>query len=244
MSNLVYPSIRGLQYPVKKTATYANLIQPSKSGVEVAVAMMANPIWLFELGYEYIEDGYLPQQSGFGVSDFHALLGFYMSRRGNFDDFLFVDTTDYMQLAAPLLLLEDLNGFFYSPLQRSIGGAVFGGVEDITDLLPAGYAPPLTSGGTAPAAPNPSPTVYENGVPHTTSFILNGPGLNIPGVGAFAGMWLQWNAEPTPPITADLGWYFRVRFDSQDGYDFDNFARNLWLTQKIDLRTKRKGPQI
>ncbi len=120
MSNLYYPSIRGLQYPVKKTPTYNNLIQPSKSGVEVAVAMMQNPIWIFELGYEYIEDGYLPQQSGFGCSDFHALVGFFMARKGTFDDFLFVDTTDYIQLAAPLPLVQDLNGFFYSPLQRTL----------------------------------------------------------------------------------------------------------------------------
>jgi hypothetical protein len=101
--------------------------------------------------------------------------------------------------------------FFYSPLQRTMGGQF---AEDITDLNTSTVAL----------------QVYANGVLKTgggTDYSLLGPGLVIPGA-SYQGLYLKWVAgSPTQPVTATFKFYFRVRFE-MDKQDFEKFVSNVW----------------
>jgi hypothetical protein len=105
---------------------------------------------------------------------------------------------------AQLQLVNDGAGNYYSPIQRTLDGNFY---EDVTDL----------NGGIA---------VYANGVLATQGslsgqYLVQGPGLAISG-SSYMGLYLKWTGTPTPPITAQFNYYFRVRFES-DSLDFEKF---------------------
>jgi len=156
--------------------------------------------------------------AGLTYTDYQTLLGFYLARQGQFDDFLLDDPDDdsvgpgliagVPNPAAELQLIQDsVTGIWYSPVQRNVAGQFF---EDITDL----------NGGIQ---------VWANAVLQTgggVNFTLLGPGLAITG-SSFYGMYLQWAAMPTGPISATFNFYFRVRFET-DQQDFEKFMGQLW----------------
>lgn len=107
---------------------------------------------------------------------------------------------------AQLQLLNDGAGNYYSPLQRTLDGVFY---EDVTDLNTS-----ANTGG-FPLA------VFANGSA-TSNYTVLGPGLALP-TASFMGMYLKWNAMPTGPITAQFGYYFRVRFDT-DSQDFEKWC--------------------
>jgi Conserved hypothetical protein 2217 (DUF2460) len=230
MSNLVYPVLPGLTWPVKKTPTFSTLVQRAPSGYETRIKQMNNPIWNWELEYAYIADDPQNIRAGFTDTDLRTLMGFYMARGGTFDDFLYQDPGDNSELGAPLQLLEDANATWYSPLQRSIGGTN-GALEDITDLNTTG------AGGF-------NPIVYANGTPVGASF--TGPGLSLP-AGTFQGLYIIWGGTaPTPPITCDFTWYFRVRFEKDDDFDLEWFTAspNRYKMKSVKLMTARPASLI
>jgi hypothetical protein len=112
---------------------------------------------------------------------------------------------------------------YYTPLQRNLGGEF---LEDVTDI-------PLR-GGLSLLGPGDANQIFANGVqklnaycyPGSNDFTVSGPGLAIPGY-SFAGLYLQWHYAPTPPITGNFQFYFRVRFED-DKQDFERFLYNLW----------------
>src|SRR5579862_4299001 len=96
MSNAIFPSgILGLAYTVTKTAEYSTVLQSSASKNEIRTAQYQNnPIWTFQLLYEVLKDrGVL---SPYAYSEYRTLQGFFLARKGRFDDFLFTDPTDFV----------------------------------------------------------------------------------------------------------------------------------------------------
>jgi Conserved hypothetical protein 2217 (DUF2460) len=220
MTMQVYPTLPGLTYPVLRSADFDTLIQSAPNKYEVRIQQSINPQWHWQLIYDFLRDFLVP---GFTVTELRTLLDFFLYQGGQAGEFLFLDPDDnYVGPAmngaypntplAQLQLVNDGAGNYYSPLQRTLGGLFY---EDITDL------------NTNTAAGGSVLAVYANGVlQETSAYTLGGPGLAIPGA-SFMGLYLQWDAEPTPPITAQFNFYFRVRFES-DSRDIEKFVNQFW----------------
>jgi hypothetical protein len=219
LTMLVYPTLPGLTYTVLKAMDFDTLSNSSPNKYEVRLPQTINPLWSWELIYDFIRD--LPFGSFTTVSELRTLLDFFLFQSGSAGDFLFLDPDDNsvgpgLVAGAPnvplaqLQVVTDGNGNFFSPLQRTFAGNFF---EDITDLNTN-----VDAGG-QPLA------VFANGA-ETSNYTLEGPGLAVPGA-AFMGLYLAWNAEPAAPVTAQFSYYFRAHFQS-DSQDMEKFANKFW----------------
>lgn len=209
MSNSVFPAaVRGLTYDVTKTPEFSTILQRAVSAAETRIVNWINPIWHWELIYDYLRDD--APNSPLTATDLQTMMGFYMARQGQFDSFLYPDPDDNtVTTTSQTLSLLNIGGTYYTPVQRAMGssGDIF--YEDITDF-------------------NGTPQFYANGVLQTTpaNYTLLGPGVALAGY-SFAGYVIQWVGTPTGPITANFSFYFRVRFD-MDKMAFDKFVNQLW----------------
>lgn len=218
MSDELYPSaVRGLTYTVEKRPLFDTRIKSSTGKTEIREAEVLNPEWRWQLTYNYLYDNPDNIAAGLVDTDLKTLMGFFLSRLGQFDSFLFHDPDDYQvgpalnddltpNLLAKLPLLQDEDGNWYSPVQRILGGFA----EDVTDL-----DPDSTLGSIA---------VYAAGVLQTSGMTLNPPDKD------HKGLWIAWDSEPDGPITAEFDFYFRTAFET-DATDFEKFIG--CLTPKI-----------
>jgi hypothetical protein len=214
----VFPSnVRGLAYPVDKTSEFNTVAQKAPNLIETTVAQTYNPVWNWELTYEFLFDNLGNLLSGETYTDYRILQGFMLACGGKALPFLYEDPTD--NAVGPALIsgspnpqaqLQLIAGgsptVYYSPIQRNFGGQFF---EDVTDL-------------------NGLIAVYANGVLKTlgTDYTIVGPGLALPGF-SFMGLVIQWNAMPTGPINAQFNFYFRARF-AEDKQGFSQFLAQFW----------------
>src|ERR1035437_3358825 len=134
MSNEIYPSaVRGLTYTVGKSPSFSTIPQRAASGFETRIAQMQNPLWNWELIYEYLKDDPSDIAPTLTYTDLLTLMGFYAARLGTFDNFLFSDPNDNTVTPASqtLQVVNDGAGNYYTPIQRQIGGQFY---EDVSDL--------------------------------------------------------------------------------------------------------------
>jgi hypothetical protein len=212
MSNQVFPAkVRGLDFFSGKSPELGPIIQPSPSGVETTIATKRNPIWHWTLAYNILRDDPANIAVGLTYTDLRTMLGFYLSRGGQADNFLYSDPDDNSVTNQELPVVTD-GEFYYSPLQRDFGGFM----EDI-DALDS----------TIPLV------VKANGVTKTltTHYTVEGPGLAISGY-SYRGLYLKWvptspAAAPADPVTATFGFYHRVRFE-EDKPSFERFWKKCW----------------
>src|SRR5579872_5217467 len=62
---------------------------------EARIQNSINPIWKWEFMYEYLYDNFAsPNNTSSPETDLRTLMGFYMARGGQFDDFLYDDPSD------------------------------------------------------------------------------------------------------------------------------------------------------
>jgi hypothetical protein len=223
MSNNVFPNnFKGLGWPAGKYIEASNtIVQEAPTGRATTIRQMYNPIWHFELPYNFLEDKSFGNYTG-RFTELRALMGFFCGQGGQWDDFLFDDPDDDFSgpalnadsspntTSAQLQVVNDGAGNYYSPIQRNLGGWF---MEDITDLNPGRAAL----------------KVYANGVLQSlgTDYTVNGPGLTLPS-SSFIGMYLHWVAgAPAAPVTAEFGFYFRVRFE-EDMAKFEQMLSQIW----------------
>lgn len=222
MSLPVFPTFAGLTWPVDKASGFATLKQTAANKLTTTVSQSYNPFWTWDLTLEVLDDAAGGGGAGQArITDLRRLQGFYALASGAGGEFLLNDPYDnYVGPAllpgtatpnVPMAQLSVVNDgaatpTFYSPLQRNLGGLF---LEDMTDL-------------------NGALAVYDNGVLKTlgTDYSVIGPGLALPGA-AYMGLALQWGAAPTGPVTAEFGFYFRVRF-ADDSATFSQFTASLW----------------
>jgi Conserved hypothetical protein 2217 (DUF2460) len=215
MSLPVFPTLPGLAWPVPKSAEFNTLVQDSPNFMETRIPQSRNPRWHWELIFEVLRETAT-------LSEYRQLQGFLLALNGQAGDFCFSDPTDNAvgpaliggvpNTAAQLQVVNDGAGHYFSPVQRSFGGQF---LEDITDL-------------------NGAIAVYDNGVlqtqvssaPAAGQFVLAGPGLAVSG-DSFMGMYLQWGAAPTGPVTAQFNFYFRCRME-EDTQQFEQFLSSMW----------------
>ncbi|MGO9622373.1 MAG: DUF2460 domain-containing protein [Desulfobaccales bacterium] len=87
MSNAVFPILRGFTYPVIKKPTFSTIEQESVSGIKKHIGNWVYPRWQIEIPVEFLLDDV-------AHNELKTLVGFFLSRQGRFDSFLFDDPDD------------------------------------------------------------------------------------------------------------------------------------------------------
>jgi hypothetical protein len=85
MSDLIFPTLRGLQYPIGKTPHWNTITQESISGVKKFLQCYTYPYYTLSLSFSYLSD------RGSMADDIHTLMAFYNQLGGAGQDFLFAD---------------------------------------------------------------------------------------------------------------------------------------------------------
>ncbi len=88
MSNLAYPTLPGLGWPITKTSEWSTTKQRAASGKELRSSLYANPLLHWELKYHYLKN------TGSAPTALNTLLDFFDRHGGDFDSFLFTDPDD------------------------------------------------------------------------------------------------------------------------------------------------------
>jgi uncharacterized protein (TIGR02217 family) len=86
MSTAVFPSLKGIIFPVKRSPMFDTLIQASAAGQEYRAQLEAYPRWKWEIGFDWLRTD---------TADLQTLLSFYLARNGMYDAFLWTDPDDY-----------------------------------------------------------------------------------------------------------------------------------------------------
>ncbi|WP_196607422.1 DUF2460 domain-containing protein [Pectinatus frisingensis] len=85
MSDLLFPTLQGLQYPISKTPHWNTIKNRSLSGIPTYVQCYSYPYYSLKLSFAYLSD------DGTQASDIQTLMGFYNNVGGAGQDFLFAD---------------------------------------------------------------------------------------------------------------------------------------------------------
>lgn len=218
MSNVLFPKIRGLAWSIIKTPTFSTEIQESLAGREVRVQNFQNPIWEFTLTYEYLlNDPKFRDENE--QTPLEALVGFFLARGGQFDDFLLNESDltgrleDSVYTGQPIGTGDGTTRTFQ--IVRNIGGFL----EAVQNPM------------------NQTATVYLNGaakVQGSDYTISNGA--------------VTFTLAPAAGvnITADFIMLQRVRFHTgssrsgKEGLEFSNFYFNLYECKEVQLISVRK----
>lgn len=218
MSNVLFPKIRGLSWDITKVPTFSTEVQQSLAGREVRIQNFQNPIWEFTLHYEYLlNDPRFRDENE--QTPLEALVGFFLARGGQFDDFLLNESD----------LTGRLEDSVYSGQPIGTGDALNKNFQIVRNV-----------GGFLEAVQNPanqSATISVNGVqktPTTDYTIANGI-VSFVAAPAAAAI-----------VTADFTFLHRVRFDTgssrsgKEGIEFNNFYFNLYECKEVQLVGVRK----
>ncbi|MCK9622197.1 MAG: DUF2460 domain-containing protein [Methylobacter sp.] len=81
MSDAVFPTLPGLTWDISRNPRFHTIRHDPVDGKQARAAFMAYPLWDFELAYELIRDT--------AGGELQSLLGFYLSRQGGFDSWLY-----------------------------------------------------------------------------------------------------------------------------------------------------------
>ena len=223
MSNLLFPKVRGLGWSITKNPTFSTEIQSSLAGREVRVQNFQNPIWEFTLAYEYLLNDPRSRDEN-EQTPLETLVGFFLARGGQFDDFLLNE----------------------SDLTQRLEDSVFSGQPIGTgDGVTTNFQLVRNVGGFLEACQNPAnqqATVYVNGAKKA-----QGTDYNVS-----LGL-VTFNVPPASgaAITADFTFLHRVRFDAgttrgssasgaREGIEFSNFYFNLYECKEVQLISVRK----
>lgn len=170
MSNILFPTFRGLTWDVLKIPKFSTIIQTSASGREVRVTKRINPIWEFEFTYSILDDTFI---DGSGYSELKDLLGFFLQRQGSFDSFLYSDPTDYTVtnqslgtgdgVTTQFQMVRSYGGF--TEVMQNIGVIIDVKVNGVTQTVSINYAINTTGLITFVTAPPMAATV-------TSSFVF------------------------------------------------------------------------
>jgi uncharacterized protein (TIGR02217 family) len=234
MSNAIFPKLVGLGWPVNRKPYFSTIVIKSAGGQEVRLANYPYPLEEFELPVHHLHGD---SRTGIGIADYQQLWGFFSSRSGPWESFLYWDPADNYTvnnaLYEGLATLPGLtagqgqnfigvgdNSTHSFQLQRNIGGSLRP-IYDINSNITG--TPAYLSGTLTP--PSAQVQVYLNGIPSTSGWSLSSNGLLT-----FSSA--PWGGEP---IAVDFGYFKRVVFND-DHLEFSNFMQGLHKIQKIGLR--------
>ncbi|MGH9568318.1 MAG: DUF2460 domain-containing protein [Candidatus Angelobacter sp.] len=218
MSNILFPKIRGLAWSIVKTPTFSTGIQESLAGREVRMQNFQNPIWEFTLTYEYLLNDPRSRDEN-EQTPLEALVGFFLARGGQFDDFLLNESD----------LTGRLEDSVYSGQPIGTGDGATRSFQLVRNL-----------GGFLEAVQNPmnqTAAIYVNGAAKA-----QGPDFSI------ANGLVTFTTAPAAGATITAGFLMlhRVRFQQgssrsgKEGLEFSNFYYNLYECREVQLVSVRK----
>ncbi|AOZ05967.1 DUF2460 domain-containing protein [Cupriavidus malaysiensis] len=82
MSNAIFPELAGIRPDRPRAPRFKTQVLEAASGREFRASRMANPIYRFSLGFEFLRESN-------GRAELRTLEGFYLARRGSFDSWLY-----------------------------------------------------------------------------------------------------------------------------------------------------------
>lgn len=115
MSNAIFPTFIGLRWGVKKSPNWNTMKKKSASGRTVRASFYSAPIWQFSLQYEVL-------RANTAYQELQQLVGFFNSRRGAFDTFLYQDPNENSVTAQ--VVATTVSGQTQYRLVKNLGGFV------------------------------------------------------------------------------------------------------------------------
>jgi hypothetical protein len=103
MSTEIFPALPGLSWEIHMKPSFSTKVAVHTSGKETRTMFWDDPVWDFDLIYDY-----LPNKKEVGVTDLEKIVGFFLDRKGSFDNFLFT-MPDCNSVSDILLLTGDGN---------------------------------------------------------------------------------------------------------------------------------------
>ena len=103
MVDLVFPELIGLSWDTGMKPLFKNKIAEHTSGKETRTSFWEDPLWEFNLSYDY-----LPNKSDFPTTDLKRIVAFFLRCQGSFEEFLF-KAPNFNRVQDRLLLEGDGN---------------------------------------------------------------------------------------------------------------------------------------
>lgn len=133
MSSAIFPTLPGLAYSVFRTPIWSTLLQTAASGKEQRCALWSYPRWSWSVSFSVL-------RSSITFGEWQAFVGFFNSRQGMFDTFLYEDVDDKSIVGQNIGVGDGVNKVFQ--LVRTLGGFVepIPAPNIITDILVNGVS--------------------------------------------------------------------------------------------------------
>jgi uncharacterized protein (TIGR02217 family) len=113
VSNAVFPTLAGITWPVVRAPVFSTLIQTATDLSELRATFMSEPVYDITLTYDILRSD--------SHAEFQSLSGFFESRQGSFDSFLFTDLNDSTANAQVFAVADGVSSNYQ--LLRTLGGA-------------------------------------------------------------------------------------------------------------------------
>ena len=213
--SVIFPTLLGISYPVRKRTNFNNIVQQATSGIEVRIANWTYGLYEWTLPFDWLS-------SVAAQNDFQTLESFYEQVYASWAMFLYDDPTDDFTTAASAL--------------KSVNGTLTPGIGDgTTTTFQAARQNPNGYGGTGLVTvpiynlkASPTPLVYLNGTLQVSGYTIGSSGLITFGSAPAGGV----------VVTATFGYYWPVRFLEMNT-EWENLAYQLWNTKQLSLRQVR-----
>ena len=243
MSNVIFPTLKGLGWPVNRKPYWSTIVATAAAGQETRILNYPFPMEQFELPINHLHGDV---RLWYGGGDYQTLQGFFNSRAGAFDSFLFLDPADSYTVTNALCeglatisglsagqgqnFIPGVTGAFPAgdgtstafQLYRNLGGAV----RPFYDInIGVGGNPTYLSGSSTVTPPSSQIQVYVNGVAVNSGWSVGSTGI------------LTFSSAPASGATVavDFSYFKRVRF-LDDNIDLENFMQSLYRVKKIALK--------
>lgn len=145
MSNLIFPSLPGLMWGIKRTPVWNTIIKKTPSGREFRGRLQSAPLRQYALQYEVLREGG-------GLEELKVLEGFFNQVAGSWGSFLYRDPDDCRVTDQGFGVGDGVSTQF--PLVRTWGGcvetvceldgvpAITGGAHSVADGVVSFATPP------------------------------------------------------------------------------------------------------
>lgn len=125
MSNALLPALPGVTWPIGRKIVFNSSRQRAISGRELGFTYQLYPLYQYALSLEFLRDSV-----AFPEAD--TLMGFFLSRLGMYDSFLFDDATDNTALDTQFGVGDGITTGFQ--LTRPFGAGGFAFVEPVQNV--------------------------------------------------------------------------------------------------------------
>lgn len=211
MSDLLFPTLRGLSYPIQKIPHWKTLQTQSVSGVKKFVSLYTYPYYEFKLTFNYLGDE--DSQN----DDIHTLAGFYNKMGGAGQDFLFADPLfENNTVTMQEFYVKGQSSDWSSPhLMRSYGGFM----EPVFGIIEAPVVYYQEAGSSTPIELTPDYDYFYD----STGSIYVVDGLQD-------GDKLLWSGK----------WYYRCHF-AEDVAELEQIFYGGWALEELTLESVKAG---